>query len=161
MTPPTDEEVQAEKVRDLLVHIHTRVFERAAAYTNLVMFGGYAAAFAVWNFTRSHLTYRSEIVIALLLTVSLMAFVFFEVFKMAVGTGALSRQRALLAKSLPAAEFLAELKALETHESWLVSQRLMPIWKVALFVSVSTALGVVALLLWNFIAILLGMHRWP
>ena len=48
-------EADAERVRHILIDIQTKVFDRAAAYTNLIMFGGYVGGFAIWNFTRDML----------------------------------------------------------------------------------------------------------
>ena len=50
-------EADAERVRQMVIDIQTKAFDRASAYTNLLMLGGYAGAFAIWNFTRDILVH--------------------------------------------------------------------------------------------------------
>lgn len=58
------------------------VYEKASAYTNLVMIGGYAAMFAIWQLMKAHLSSGQELLIATLVTSSIILFAGFEVYKM-------------------------------------------------------------------------------
>jgi hypothetical protein len=58
-------------VQEAIIEIVSRTHDRASAYTNLVMLGGYTGAFAIWNFSREHLTVKATASVALLLGTSL------------------------------------------------------------------------------------------
>ena len=146
---------EAERVRNTLIDIQTKVFDRAAAYTSLILFGGYAGAFAIWNFTRDHLTEWAEIWAALLLIISLATFISFEVFKMIILSRRTFKQRALLTKSLPPDLFFKELQELDHHNDIKMTKLVIPIWIGSLSIAVSTALGAVGIFLWNFAVILI------
>lgn len=66
-----------EKQKEFLAH----VYEKASAYTNLIMVGGYAGLFAIWQFTRDFLTHTESVLVALLTLSSIIVFVGFEVYK--------------------------------------------------------------------------------
>lgn len=149
-------EADANRVRDLLIDVQTKVFDRAAAYTNLIMFGGYAGAFAIWNFTRDHLTAWAEIWAALLLIISLVTFIFFEVFKMIFSSGIALKQRALLTKTLPPDQFVKELEKLGQQDRMRTNKWVIPLWVGSLAIAVPTALGAVAIFIWSFVTILLS-----
>ena len=148
-------EADAQRVRDIIVDIQTKGFDRATAYTNLIMIGGYAGGFAIWNFTRDHLDDRAEVWAALLLTVSLAGFISFEIFKMIHSSRGLLKQRALLRKPMPPQQFIAEIQKLAQQEGRETTRLVMPIWIASLVLSAATALGAVGIFLWSFIAILL------
>lgn len=149
-------EADAERIRNILIDVQTKVFDRAAAYTNLIMFGGYAGGFAIWNFTRDHLTERSEIWAALLLTISLMTFIFFEVFKMIISSKASFKKQALLTKAMPPEQFFKALQDFEDQNNKKIVTWIIPIWIGSLVIAVPSALGAVGILLWSFVTILLG-----
>jgi hypothetical protein len=159
MADPQDD--AAKKVREAMIEIVTRTFDRASAYTNLIMLGGYAGAFAIWSFTREYLPKTATILVALLLGVSLCTFILFEVFKMFFSTKTFMRQRELLVHQLPPQQFLQELSQFRTSADTLVLKVVMPIWRVAMVISVGTALGAIAILFYNFLAILIGWPLWP
>jgi hypothetical protein len=145
-------EVDAERVRSIHIDILTKGFDRASAYTNLVMFGGYAGAFTIWNFTRDMLGTLAQASVALLLIISLVTFIFFEVFKMVINAKAVFRQRAILTKGMPPEQFFTELRQLEQQENLRIAKIIMPIWRVAMVITVFTALGAFGILLWVFAA---------
>jgi len=63
--------------KELLAH----AYDRGMAYTNLILGAGYAGFFATWTFTRDRLTDRQTLWSALLVSLSLISFVLFEVYK--------------------------------------------------------------------------------
>ena len=149
-------EADAERVRHTLIDIQTKIFDRAAAYTNLIMLGGYAGGFAIWNFTREILGKQAEVWVALLLTISLATFIFFEVFKMIYLSGTVLKQRAIFTKALSPGQFSAELRELEQSENKRITKWLMPVWIASLVVAVPTAIGAIGICLWNFVTALLS-----
>ncbi|MEQ9190478.1 MAG: hypothetical protein RLQ25_08230 [Alphaproteobacteria bacterium] len=150
------EQDNADRAREILIDILTKVFDRAAAYTSLILFGGYAGGFAIWNFTNDLLGPTAKAWVALLLTISLATFIFFEVFKMMYSSKGLFQQRAILTKSLPPTKFIEEIQMLERQENRKIVKYLIPIWIAALAVAVSTALGAVGICLLVFGASVAG-----
>lgn len=67
-----------EQHKEILAHI----YEKASSYTNLVMIGGYAAMFTIWQLMKSRLANGEELLVAILITSSVIIFAGFEVFKM-------------------------------------------------------------------------------
>jgi hypothetical protein len=75
LTPQQQELLDAQK--ELLASS----FNQAMAYTNVILGAGYAGFFATWAFTRDKLSPRETLWSAFLLTVSLLSFVLFEVYR--------------------------------------------------------------------------------
>ena len=70
---------------DLVVETQIRIiagsYEKANAYTNLIILAGYAGLFALWQFTKDHLSRTQSTISALLLLTSIVIFVLFEIYK--------------------------------------------------------------------------------
>ena len=58
------------------------LYDRAAAYTNLIIVAGYAGFFAVWGSVKSDLSKSEMLASAFCLSFSLMVFVFWEILVM-------------------------------------------------------------------------------
>ncbi len=155
------EKEAARQAREAIIEIQAAAYDRAAAYTNLILLGGYAGAFAIWAYTLDQLTPKATILIALLLTISLTAFIFFEVYKMVLATRAVLKQTKLLAEDLPPKAFLQRLEALKREHDGSTVTTLMRVWIVIMAISVGTALAAVAIIFYNFFSILLGYPGWP
>jgi hypothetical protein len=153
-----DEET-AEKARAAMIQIIHAGYDRGAAYTNLVTLGGYAGAFAIWNYTQDDLTKDSRILIALLLGVSLATFVFFEVYKMTAQTAHTVKQVELIGQGLPAHIFLDRLAKLDSQRQLDNLRGTLKLWAAVMGISVTSALAAVSILFYNFFAILLGPFR--
>ena len=150
-----------EKQRNIIVEINTRTFDKAMAYTNLVTLGGYAGAFTVWTFTRTHLTENATILIALLLGISIAVFVLFEVYKTMRMTSNALKFRELMMEGLPAQEFIQKVVDLEREQDSMFHRVWMRAWAISWYTSVLTALAAIGILFYNFFAILLGCPAWP
>ena len=72
---------QQQQVLDAEKELLSFSFNRAMAYTNLILGAGYAGFFATWAFTRDHLSASETLWSALFVTLSLLSFVLFEVYK--------------------------------------------------------------------------------
>jgi hypothetical protein len=70
---------------DSLVAAHKEIlafsYNSAAAYTNVILGAGYVGYFATWSFVHDRLTPLTELWTALLVLVSLLSFICFEVYK--------------------------------------------------------------------------------
>lgn len=151
---------QQEKIKKALIEINTKTFEKAQAYTNVIILAGYAGSFTVWTYTRASLPEKANITIALLLGMSLLTFVFWEIFAMCVRARELMRTRPLLAGDMPPEKFFEALKTMQESEQKM-QLWLLPIWLVILFITVATAFSAIGLLFYNYIALLIGWPAWP
>lgn len=74
-------EEQVRKMQEAEIWALSTMFDKAAAYTNVFIIGGYAAYWGLWTATKSYLNPLQVLVSALLMLVSIVTFVFFEVYK--------------------------------------------------------------------------------
>jgi len=142
----TEEEIKIlNDKRDWWLKATSTLYDKAASYTNLVMAAGYAAYFAMWSNTVSLISHYLARTSAILMLISLMVFIFWEVTKMVL-IGLNNKYLAKVALA-PLDEFDALLQAHQTKEHKL-NARLAVAWPFVLIVAVPTA----------FIA--LGIHLW-
>lgn len=129
-------------------------FNHAMAYTNIIILGGYASFFAIWNFTKPHLSKEQILWSALLMTASLMSFVAFEIYGMILRSHSILR----LAKAVKDPEnFEALLGEYQNQEKTKVT-RYGRVWVVALVISVATGFSAASILVWAFIRELLRLY---
>ena len=83
----------AKEIFDAQSKLYGVLYDKATAYTNLLMGAGFAAYFGVWSLVRPFLTRRQTLLAAVLMLLSLAAFVFFELWK-GVVTGVATQRRA-------------------------------------------------------------------
>ena len=152
---------KAKEVKDLKIAMVARTYDKAGAYTNLIIGAGYAGAFAVWGFTREHLPPTATIWVALFLSGSLAGFVAFEVYQMWLRTNQLMKQRQLITQELDPETFL-RLHHQYAREADLAHARLViPKWRIVMFWCAFTGLVAALMLLYNFVAFLFGLPGWP
>src|SRR5438034_479873 len=80
---PLDEETkrQIDLVVDTQIRIIAGSYDKANAYTNLIILAGYAGLFALWQFTKDNLGRTQVLVSGLLFLISITIFVVFEIYK--------------------------------------------------------------------------------
>lgn len=87
---------ERERVATEIIEAQTKVVtascNSAAAYTNLIMLGGYAGYFGLWQLTREHLSKTQALWVALLILISLLTFIAFEVIKIFLSRERYSRR---------------------------------------------------------------------
>lgn len=72
-----------EKLKEFIAkqeQIINSIFEQSRSYVNIIMMGGYAGLFAVWNFTKDDLVHWQSMTVGLLITLSILSFVLFEIY---------------------------------------------------------------------------------
>ncbi|MBA3598771.1 MAG: hypothetical protein H0W40_15535 [Methylibium sp.] len=149
-----EEARQASEIADAQLEVVTATFDRATAYSNLIILGGYAGYFGLWQLTKDHLTKQQALWSALLFLASLAAFVIFEVTKMVVIQKGVMSQAAVLRSPEARKNPQALLKKLEALGQVQVrsSNRFMRFWVVTMVLTVPTALAGVGVLGWAFVA---------
>lgn len=78
-------EMQRKQI-DILKEIVTHTYDKSAAYTNMIIIAGYIAFFSLWKETKGLLPGKVALSAALLMAISALLFVLYEVFKMISGS---------------------------------------------------------------------------
>jgi hypothetical protein len=150
----------ADEYRKTIVDIQSKLYDKASAYTNLVMLGGYAGSFTLWSYTKQQLPARASIIVALCLGSSLVGFVLYQVYKIVSQITHFTHIRYLLSPNRTLIQFFSEYNRLENLEA----EKALDNSHVAAFVltfCLITALTALGLLFLNFCFSLLGVTGWP
>lgn len=155
---------QLEKIVEKDIEIKTRIlsqaYDKAIAYTNMLIAAGYAAAFTVWSLTKNYLPEKAMIAVALGLTISLFTFCVWELFKMIYTSGELRKLGEVLLNKTEPEKYFQEMSKIQSKAN-KDKIRLLRYWIAVLVVAISTGLGASMLLLYNFAANLLNYPLWP
>ena len=147
----------AAEIADTQLRIVTGAFDKAIAYTNLMIIGGYAGVFGIWQLAKEHLTKEQTLWSALLVLISLTTFIVFEVVKMVFISRALQAKSKVLnspqARRTPE-QLLKQLQDLEATQQ-IGSTRFHVYWAITVMVAIATALAGVAILGYAFVSGLL------
>lgn len=145
---------------DEMIAIQSRLFDKSATYTTLVMGAGYAGALTAWSSSAAAFNPRVNGMIGIALGVSLAAFIFFEVFRMVVTALAHARSARMIHSSSPPEEYFKEIIAFEERERkpkrWFTYA-----WYIVLFFSISGALVAATVMFYNNLAITTDLPQWP
>jgi len=149
---------QQQKAADALIDAQTKLlsaaYDKAIAYTNLIVIAGYAAFFGLWQITRDYLPQSHALWAALLIAISAAVFVLFEVTKMYVS----SRTLLALNRIITDPEIIkSPQRILEELERFNVQSRQFAVhfgywWHFVLAVCVATGLTGIGILWWSFVA---------
>ena len=129
-------------------------YDKAATYTTVIIFGGYAGFFGIWQLTKEYLSKDQALWSALLILASLLSFVLFEVIKMILVTKSVMGKASILRNPTVRNDPQKLLKALNDldeaqHEGIL---GFMVVWAVTVFISLSGAVGGASILGYAFIS---------
>ncbi len=140
------EDEKDERV-EFLIRILSAMYDKAMAYTNLIIVAGYAGFFAVWSSMKDNLSPVEMFLSALCITLSLTVFISWEVFGMIARTKNLKGLLRVL--DAPPNEFQAALDKQQMAEK---TQNIcvLRIWIVALIFTVTPALVAAGLLIFSF-----------
>jgi hypothetical protein len=158
--PQKEKERVAKEIVDTQIKIVSALYDKGVAYTNLIIIAGYASFFALWSFTKDYLSQRQVLWSAIIMSVSIITFVFFEVIKMVVmSKSLLARSKAM---SDPSAEndpnkILANLREYDL-QAQKVTIRLGKFWNCVLLLTVLTALIAIAILFYAFVSSLVATY---
>jgi len=156
------EERAAKITTDLIVNMTSALFDKAAAYTSLIVVAGYAGMFSIWAFVSEFLSRAATIAVALLLALSLVVFVCYEIYKMILGATQMMGLSKLVNPPRSNVELLADFQTYEMERKRKSSTpRQIAIWVVSLSICVLSALAAVALLFYNLLASVIGWPAWP
>jgi hypothetical protein len=119
---------EAEELRDQYVRIFSGIYDRAAAYTQVLITVGYAATFGVWAFVREEMSARHHAASGLLLLTSVVVFVLWEVWANLSSVSTMRRlSRALLGDPSTAVQGMRDYeralreRGVQSVRSWAVA----------------------------------------
>jgi hypothetical protein len=146
-----------EKQVEDLIRVLSSLYDKAAAYTNLILAAGYAGFFAVWANVKVLMTPIELRISGLSMTLSLLVFVAWEITKMIYT----SRSLTDLVKVSDADAQSIDQKLLE-HEKHhrRINVRLLRVWVWILAATIIPAVIAVAVLLYVFISGLFKPVGW-
>ena len=81
---PATEDEERRRVNEFIeiqMKVISASYEKAMAYTNLIIVAGYAGFFALWQITKDFLSRNQVLSSALLMLISVVLFVVFEIYK--------------------------------------------------------------------------------
>ena len=126
-------------------------YEQAKSYSNIIMLGGYAGLFAIWNFTKDDLEKWQSFTIGLLAVVSVLIFVVFEL----ISTWLRGKQANSLIIQLNEAEEMHKFPEEYGKSQRETMEKYMKVWPYFFFGSVITGVGAAGILIYSFISGLL------
>lgn len=151
---------QDEKAADAIIDTHIRIlsatYEKAIAYTNLIVLAGYASFFGLWQLTKDDVTKQQSTWAALFILSSAVVFVMFEVTKMYVSSLTLRRLNKTItdpAVVSSAARLIAALEEVAKEERRVVVA-VGYWWHFALAVTVLTGLIGTGIMAYAFVSAL-------
>ena len=152
--PPTNPVPANASILRELSDFQSAMYDKASAYTKLIMGLGYGGFFVAWSGTRPHLSPKLLVSSALLVTMSLVLYIVFEICQAMIG----SYLSIEFAKTVdkPGADVFEALRTYKTKASRLTTP-LLTMWKVVFPVSVLTGLAGAGTLIYAFVASLVGM----
>lgn len=123
-------------------------YEHAKQYSNIIILGGYAGLFTIWNFTRESLEKWQVLTVGFCTLISLFIYIVFELY----GAWLRSTQVNNQMKELLKAERLGQFP-LEYGKSELARvQKFMAIWPYFFFGAILFALIAAFILMYSFIS---------
>jgi hypothetical protein len=147
------QEEAAKKLRDGYVQSISATFDKAVAYTNLIIVAGYGAFVGLWSLTKGDVQPVLSTVAAILMIVSATTFVMFEVYKMYRTTNVIRDLTAFLED--PAIKNDATVLQNKMDEYQLESRRhnltFVRVWRISVFICVPTGILAVLVLLGSFL----------
>ena len=145
---------QQDKRVDVMIEITSALFDKAIAYTNIIIIAGYIAFFTIWGNMKDTMEKNEMLISALAISFSLVVFVFWEVTKMIIHAH-ISRGLMRVINA-PPQEFEERLQEQQKAEQQL-NIRILRAWYPILVLTVVPALVGAGVLLWSFGRQLFGL----
>lgn len=151
---------QMDQEIEMRTQIISAAYDRAATYTNLIIFAGYAGTFTLWSFTNDYLPEQAAITIALMVGISLFIFCGWEVYKMIYTSSSLRRQTNIMLQGLSPDKFSQAMLNAKVQTS-KEAVKLYRYWIFILIFTIPLGFGGALLMFYNFAANLTGLPYWP
>lgn len=141
------EEKNLEKFVQKQKEVITNSYEHAKQYSNIIILGGYAGLFAIWNFTKDELVKWQVLSVGLCILISLFIYIIFELYGSWLRSTQVNNQMNELRKAEQLQKFPEEYGKAEL----LRVTKYMKIWPYFFFGAVAFALIAAFILIYSFI----------
>lgn len=138
---------------EILIKVMSASYDKAAAYTNLILIGGYATFFTVWGKMYGELPSFNMKLSALFMSTSVLFFICWEIYKMFFNSDNLKGLYEITEEKNPE-KFLIDLNNYNLNEQ-KKSLRLVKIWHFVLVITVIPGVLGGAILIVSFVNYLL------
>lgn len=149
----------AQKIIEDQKQMLSTMYDRTHTYNSIILVIGYAGFFGLWTLIKDHISSRQALWGALLISISLIALIFFETYKMIYSSWLILTWQKELIEVRPGQtyDFIERwnvFKAkLNTANLWHIR-----IWVVQLCIVIPTALAAAGIMLWAFISQLFKLY---
>ena len=150
------EQRQYDQQLDAMLKVLTTLYSNARSYNNLLIIAGYAVFFAIWGFLRDDISRSASHLALLLMLVSAVVFVLWEVAKMSWTDWRMKRK---INAVLPPGDHVARIRRVEEAE---LSQAaiFLQFWAPQLIVTVGTGVAAIVVLFWNLVELVFWPSQW-
>ena len=149
----------AQKIIEDQKQMLSTMYDRSHTYNSIILVIGYAGFFGLWTLIRDHISSGQALWGALLISISLIALIFFETYKMIFSSWLIwTWQKNLIEIELGQHYDFVERwnvfrAKLNTANLWHIR-----IWVIQLCIIIPTALAAAGVMLWAFISNLLQLY---
>jgi uncharacterized membrane protein len=151
----------AKEIIDIQIKILSAIYDKAIAYTHVIIIAGYAGFFGIWSFTKQYLSVGYVLWSALFMSFSIATFVLFEVYKMYVtGRDLLSRNQMVNKQLRDTTDPKAMLTILQEYDKRNedITIRFGRVWYWNIIIAVITAIVAIFIALFGFVCALLKLY---
>ncbi|QBK30549.1 hypothetical protein [Roseitalea porphyridii] len=168
--PIHDWQSELQHCQDSIDATSAKIFENARNYYTLLTSVGYAGFFAVWAFSRSYLPENAQIATGLLIAISILTFITYEIFQIVyLQYAAAQHVKKLANRDIPTDFSRIHEYIDQTKMMTLAYQRnvrtasigLISVWLIFFPVSLLSGFSAGIILIYNFSAHLLGWSYFP
>ena len=142
-----NEEAELHKFIEKQKEVVRSSYEHGKQYSNIIIFGGYAGLFAVWNFTKDSLSEWQVLATGLFTLLSIFIFIVFELYGGWLRATQVYRQMKQLEKAEELNKFPEEYGEGERSRV----DKFMAIWPYFFFGAIAYALIAAIILLYSFV----------
>jgi hypothetical protein len=150
-----DERLHRQKM-DAVVQFASTLFDKAAAYENVIVLGGYVAFFSVWATVSHQLTKNAALLCGGLMAISLTLYVGWHILQMLTRLRHHPKFGQLVSADLPPREFLEKWQAAELAQQ-RESVMLLRVWPWFFLPTLVTGITASVILSYNCFAEIAGL----
>jgi len=147
------EKERLDKLLELEIKFMTATYDKSSAYANLIIISGYASFFGLWSITSKFITRSQSLWVCILILISAIVFVFFEIIKMAmVANGLTQKYRVLVKQAMGKSphQILVDYQEFQKNADLSVL-KFLTLWRICLVIAVSTGLLSIGILMYSLI----------
>lgn len=150
----------AQKIIEDQKQLVSTLYDRSQTYNTIILAIGYAGFFSLWALVKDHISSIYALWAALYISISLIALIFFETFKMIYTTWLILSWKKELIDVEPGQQY-DFIQRWNTFKSMIDTANIwhIRIWVIQLCIVVPTGLVASSIMVWSFISQLFQLYR--